>query len=59
MRLKMQTIILYKVVYVNEYGDVEERNYQNESDARNFARSKQNSQLFKTAILGEITEIQI
>ena len=55
----MQTIIIYKVVYVNEFGDIEERNYQNEIDARNFARNKQNSQLFKTAILGEITEIPI
>lgn len=55
----MRTITLYKVVWVNELGDIEERNYQNESEARDFARNKQNSQLFKTAILGEITEIQI
>ena len=55
----MQTIIMYKVVWVNELGEIEERNYQNESDARNFARSKQNSQLFETAILGQIKELTI
>lgn len=55
----MRTIISYKVVWVNEFGDVEECDFQNENQARNFARNKQNSQLFKTAILGEITEIQI
>lgn len=55
----MKTIILYKVVWVDEFGAVEERDFQNESDARYFARNHQNVQLFKTAILGEITELTI
>lgn len=36
----MQTIIMYKVVWVNELGEIEERNYQNESDARNFCKKQ-------------------
>ena len=55
----MQTIIIYKVVWVNEFGDIEERNFQDETSARNYAQAKLNSHLFKTAILGQITELTI
>lgn len=55
----MQTIVIYKVCFVDEYGDIQERDFQDEVSARNYAQTKTNSQLFKTAILGQIEELTI
>ena len=55
----MQTIVLYKVVFINEIGEVDERDFQDETSARNYAQTKPDSHLFKYAILGQITELTI
>lgn len=53
----MQTITTYKVVYFNQYGDMMEKDFNDENAARNFAAETDNSTLYKVQILGSIERI--
>lgn len=53
----MQTITTYKVVYVNQYGDIMEQDFDDENAARNFAAENIDSILYKVQILGSIERI--
>lgn len=53
----MKTIILYKVIYFDSYGDYSERDFQELSDAQSFALTVQHSKVYKYEIVGNITEV--
>lgn len=53
----MKTITLYKVVYFDTYNDMQERDFQELTDAQAFALTVQNARVFKYEILGEIVEV--
>ncbi len=53
----MQTITTYKVVYFNQYGDMLEKEFNDETAARHFAAENINSILYKVQVLGSIERI--
>lgn len=53
----MQTITTYKVVYVDDYGDIQEIDFETENNARRFASVTDNSILYKVQILGSIERL--
>ena len=53
----MNTIILYKVVWVNSFGIPDERDFDNETDARNFSTTVSDPQIFRYEIIGSITRL--
>lgn len=53
----MQTITSYKVVYFDQYGDIMEKDFNDENAARNFAAENTDSILYKVQILGSIERI--
>lgn len=53
----MQTIISYKVVWVNQYGDMEEKDCNTEDEALDIQSSIPDSFVYKIAILGSIERI--
>ena len=55
----MQTIILYKVVWVDAYGDINEQDFSNLQSAINFTNHVQDAHLYEYKILGQIKEINI
>lgn len=55
----MQTIILYKVVWVDNYGNVNEKDFQDLGTATRFYHQVQNAQVYEYRILGQIKEVTI
>ena len=55
----MQTITLYKVVWIGTYGDVGERDFSDLRSAQNFANHVQDAHVYEYKILGQIKEINI
>ena len=55
----MQTITLYKVVWVDTYGDTNEEDFSDFQSAINFTNHVPNAKVFEYKILGEIREINI
>lgn len=55
----MHTIILYKVVWVNEFGDVDERDFPDLNTATVFYNQVQNAHVYEYRILGQIKEVTI
>ncbi len=53
----MNTITLYKVVFINEYGDIEDYDFSEEREARTFAQSKNDAIIYRYRILGSIEKI--
>ena len=53
----MNTITTYKVVYVGDYGDIQEYDTDSETEARRIADRIPNSILYRVRILGEIERI--
>lgn len=53
----MKTITLYKVVYFDAYNDMQERDFQELTDAQAFALTVQDARVFKYKLLGEIEEV--
>ena len=53
----MNTIVSYKVVYVDAYGDIQEYDYSTENEARAMAATQNNSIIYKVAILGQIERL--
>ena len=55
----MQTIILYKVVWVDDYGDINERDFSTLEDARKLYNTVQDAHVYEYRILGQIKEVNI
>jgi hypothetical protein len=55
----MQTIILYKVVWVDGYGDVNEKDFPDLTSATQFYHQVQNAQVYEYRILGQMKEVTI
>lgn len=53
----MNTIITYKVVFVNSFGDLEEKEFSDLQGAQDFAQTVSNPHIFKVTILGSIEEV--
>lgn len=53
----MQTLTSYKVVYFDQYGDMMEKDFNDENAARNFAAENIDSILYRVQILGSIERI--
>lgn len=53
----MNTIITYKVVYVDSFGDITEQDFDTEAEARTFSSSINDSIIYKVAILGSIERL--
>lgn len=53
----MHTIITYKVVFVNGFGDLEEKEFSDLQGAQDFALTVSNPHIFKVTILGSIEEV--
>lgn len=53
----MNTIITYKVVFINPYGDLEEREFSDVQGAQDFAQTVSGSHIYKVTILGSIEEV--
>ena len=55
----MQTMTLYKVVWIDAYGDINEQDFSNLQSAINFTNRVQNAQVYEYKMLGEIKKINI
>ena len=53
----MQTITSYKVVYFNQYGDMLEKDFNDENAARHFSAEINDSILYKVQIIGSVERI--
>ena len=53
----MNTLVTYKVVWVDTYGTLQEIDFDDETTARNFATSTTDSILYKIQILGSIERL--
>ena len=53
----MNTITSYKIVWIDSYGDLQEKDYDDLTEAQNFATSVNDSILYKVQILGSIERI--
>ena len=55
----MQTITLYKVVWVDGYGDVNEKDFPDLITATKFYHQVQNALVYEYKMLGQIKEVTI
>lgn len=53
----MNTITSYKVVWISQYGDLMERDFNDLTEARNFSSTVNDSILYKIQMLGSIERI--
>ncbi len=53
----MNTITSYKVVWVTQYGDLMEKDFNDLTEARDFSSSVSDSILYKIQMLGSIERI--
>ena len=53
----MKTIITYKVVFINSYGDLEEREFSDVQGAQDFAQTVSGSHVYKVTVLGSVEEV--
>lgn len=53
----MNTIILFKVIYVEANGLITEADFQEETDARSFAATVSDPVIYKYAIIGQMERI--
>jgi len=53
----MKTIISYKVVYVDRYGDIQEYDTESLAEARQLATTVQNALIYKIEIIGSIERV--
>ena len=53
----MNTLVTYKVVWVDDFGAIQEIDFDDEQSARDLATSTQNSILYKIQILGSIERL--
>lgn len=55
----MNTITSYKLVFMDQYGDLHDRDFNSESEARTFASNNSitNFELYEVKILGSITKL--
>lgn len=55
----MRTIILYKVVWIDEYGDVNEKDFSTLHDATLLYNQLQDAHVYEYRMLGQIKEVNI
>ena len=55
----MQTIILYKVVWIDEYGDVNEKDFSTLHDATLLYNRLQDAHVYEYRMLGQIKEVNV
>ena len=55
----MKTIITYKIVFIDEFGDIQDRDFNSESEARTFAVNNNitDFEIYEVKILGSITKL--
>ena len=53
----MNTITSYKVVFVNSFGDLEEKDFSDLQGARDFALTASNPKIYKVQVIGYIEEV--
>ena len=53
----MQTMITYKVAWVDSFGAIQEIDFDTEQDARDYATSVTNPVIYKIAMLGQIERL--
>lgn len=55
----MNTITTYKLVFIDEYGDLQDRDFGNEREARTFAANNNVTvfELYEVKTLGSITKL--
>ena len=53
----MKTISFYKVVYIDDAGNVIETDFTDESSARSFANSHADCQIYEYKMLAQVTNI--
>ena len=53
----MKTITFYKVVYVDQYGEVVDNDFQNETQARAYAGTVTNARIYRYKMLADVVDI--
>lgn len=53
----MKTITSYKVVYINSFGDLEEKDFSDLQGAQDFAQTVSNPKVYKVQLLGSMIEV--
>lgn len=53
----MNTITSYKVVFVNSFGDLEEKDFSDLQGAHDFAQTVSNPKIYKVQLIGYIEEV--
>lgn len=55
----MQTIILYKVVWFDEYGDINEKDFSTLNEATILYNQLQDAHIYEYRMLGQIKEVTV